>query len=70
MDTLLLNILFVVTKIIIFWGDLTDGLATTKALRVTPQNGDFAAVLLLSKLNSMSVGYFDTENVFLDNENK
>ena len=30
----------------------------------------WAPVHLLSKLNKMFFGYFDPENVFLDNENK
>ena len=28
------------------------------------------AVLLFSKLNNVLFGYFDPENIFLDNENK
>ena len=68
LDTFLLYILFVVTKTINFRGDLTDVVATTEALRVGPQNSDFAAVFLFSKLYKMFSGYFDPENVLLDNE--
>ena len=32
--------------------------------------GYLHAVLLFSKLNNIFVGYFDPENIFLDNENK
>ena len=48
-------------KINIFRGDLTDVSAETEALQ---------AVLPFSKLNKFFFGYFDPENIFLDNKNK
>ena len=47
------------------WGDLTDTLAKQASLMRGPY-----PVLLFSKLNEMFFGYFDLENIFVDNENK
>ena len=35
-----------------------------------PRITDPPPVLLFSKINKIFVGYFDPENIFLDNENK
>ena len=54
---------FKITKTTNFRGDPTDVSAEKETLVST-------AVLPISKLNKLFFGYFDPENIFLDNKNK
>ena len=55
-----------------YQGDLTDISSEKEAhvLKGMLENRAYPTVLPFSKLNKIIFGYFDPENIFLDNKNK